>query len=159
MNSSTLQPHKGIIFDTNVVSKFAKVNRLDLLRRMFTAARAGVQLYITPAIQRELEAGVENEVDYLADALQLIDAGHLQVVQPTKADQLFINSLPAKLALGEAEAIALCYRLNLVLISHDRKAINYCNRVGISCIRLTSLLDGMKTAGLLTESEIEEMLA
>lgn len=75
MSSSTSQPHRGVIFDTNVVSKLAKVNRLDLLRRIFTAARAGVQL-------------------------------------------------------------------NLVLISHDRKVINHCNRAGIACIRLTSLLDG-----------------
>lgn len=158
MNSSTLGPHKGAIFDTNVLSKFAKVNRLDLLRQIITAARAGVELYITPAIQHELEAGVENEVDYLAAVLQLVDAGHLQVIHLTDADQLFINSLPAKLAAGEAEAIALCYRLNLALISHDRKAINYCNRVGIACIRLTSLLDRLKTAGLLTETEIAEML-
>ena len=102
--------------------------------------------------------GVRNGATYLQAALQLVTTGDLQVVYPTKADQQFIYSLPAKLAAGEAEAIALCYRLNLVFISHDRKAVNYCERVGIASIKLDVFLNRLQTAGLLMESEIAKML-
>jgi len=60
--------------------------------------------------------------------------------------------------MGEAEAIALCYRMGLVFISHDRKAINYCERIGISSVKFIVLVNRLKTAGLLTEAEIDEML-
>lgn len=102
--------------------------------------------------------GVQNGATYLEAALQLITTGDLQIVYPSKADQQFIYSLPAKLAAGEAEAIALCHRLHLVFISHDRKAINYCERAGIASIKVSVLLNRLQTAGLLTEAEIARML-
>ena len=158
MSSSVSPAHNGVIFDTNVLSLFVRIQRLDLLQQIFAASRTGVHFYITPTIQRELVAGIQNKVSYLADALQLIKTGQLQVIQPIPADQLFINSLPAKLAPGEAEAIALCYRLNLVFISHDRKAVNYCSHIGIPCLSLAALLERMQKANLVTEAEIQRML-
>ncbi len=158
MNSLTSPPHKGIIFDTNVLSLFAKVSRLDLLHQFSATPLSTVALYITPTIQRELEIGLQNGVDYLEDALQLVAAGHLQIITLGEVDRLFMGSLPSKLALGEAEAIALSHRYNMIFITHDRKAINYCKREGIDCIRLTTLLLKLQNAGLLTTSEIERML-
>ncbi len=153
MNSSTSPSHKAVIFDTNVLSLFARVNHLNLLPQYFT-----VSLYITPAIQRELEVGIQNDVFYLKAALKLIRLGHLQVIRPKEVDRQFISNLPAKLASGEAEAIALCHRHNMVFVTYDRKAINYCDRAGISCIPLTDLLAEFQDAGLLTTSEIQRML-
>jgi len=135
----------GVILDTNVISLFAKINRLDLLLKLFAATRRDMQFY-------------QNKVHYLADALQLVNSGQVQLLRLTRADKLVLDSLPAKLGAGEAEAIALCHRLNFVFITHDQKAVNYCNRVGIVCIRLRSLLDRLKAARLLTEADVQKIL-
>ncbi len=153
MNSSISPKRNGFILDTNILSLFAKVNSLNILQQFAT-----LPLYITPVIQQELEAGLKREVHYLADVLQLVKSGRLQVIRPNKADEQFISKLPPKLGLGEAEAIALCQRCNMVFITRDRKAANYCERSGIGFIRLTDLLEQLKIAGLLGASKIEQML-
>ncbi|MEZ4735590.1 MAG: type II toxin-antitoxin system VapC family toxin [Caldilineaceae bacterium] len=158
MTSSASNRPQGVLFDTNVLSLFARVERLPLLLQAFANLHQAKQIYISPTIQQELVRGIQNGAAYLQAALQLVITGDLQTVYPSKADQQFIYSLPAKLAAGEAEAIALCYRLNLVFISHDRKAVNYCERVGIASIKLDVLLNRLRAAGLLTETEIAKML-
>ena len=154
MKSSTAPALKGIILDANVLSLLAKENRLDLLQQYFT-----LPCYITSEIYNELEVGLKNGVLYLKDVLQLIEEGHLETIAPTAAEIQFANSLPAKLGRGEAEAIAICHQQRLAFITHDRKAANYCDQVGIVCIRLKSLLAALQNAGLLTTSEVKRILA
>jgi predicted nucleic acid-binding protein len=158
MNSSASNPPQGVLFDTNVLSHFAKIERLPLLVQAFATLHQAKQLYISSIIYQELTRGHQSGATHLQAALQLVTAGDLQIIYPSKADQQFIYSLPAKLAAGEAEAIALCYRLNLVFISQDRKAINFCERAGIASIKLGILLNRLQTVGLLTEAEITKML-
>lgn len=158
MSSSTSPTHKGVIFDTNVLSLFARVDRLELFQKVFDSAHNQIRFFITPAVHAELATGHKRGVFYLVGPLHLVESGQIQVLYLTKADQLFIGSLPARLAPGEAEAIALCHRLHFVFVTHDRKAINYCERVGIPAIRLGSLLDRLCKAGLLTTDEIDKML-
>jgi len=159
MNSSTSQRSKGVILDTNVLSLFAKIDRLDLLDSLASSAREEIKLYITPALQDELEVGIERGIEYLKDVIMLVKVGKLHILALNHADKLLIESLPTKLNLGEAEAIALCSRLSLAFITHDGKAFNYCKRMGIACTRLTTLLDSLKAVNVLTEAEIDEMLS
>ncbi len=158
MISSTSPQYSGVVFDTNVLSLFARAGRLDLLQTILASARGSNIFFITPAIHNELTAGYGKGVSYLADVLELVNSGQIQISQMLQADQLFIASVPARLAAGEAEAIALCHRLHLVFITHDRKAINYCERVGIPAIRLVSLLGRLEKAGLISRDEVRKML-
>jgi len=149
---------KGFVFDTNVLSIFMKDNRVGLLLQTFAYSHKTNQLYVSPAIKHELEVGLQNGVAYLEKALELIEKGDIQIIHPTEEDKLFMDTLPTKLNAGEAEAIAICHRLDLTFISHDRKAINYCERTGIACINFIILLERLRQENLLTESDIEEML-
>lgn len=56
---STSPIPNNYVFDTNVVTRFARINRLDLLLHLSIG-----HVYITPAIQRELETGLNNGVKY-----------------------------------------------------------------------------------------------
>jgi len=98
--------------------------------------------------------GFRNGAVYISNCLARIDTGDLQVLQPTDADRDFGHNLPPKLGAGEVEAIALCRRLNLVFVSHDRKATNYCERAGIQSIKLVALVERLRRAELLTEYEV-----
>ena len=144
----------GYILDTNVLSLFAKIERLDLLLQLMAAP-----LYVTPIIEFELETGLDHGVEYLANALHLIRTNRLQIIPLNEIDRQFMRALASKLADGEAEAIALCRRLGLTLISHDRKALNYCIQEGINALRLTALVDELQNTGLLTETEIQTMFS
>lgn len=154
MADSTSRNPSGYVLDTNVLSLFAKIGRLNLLQQIAT-----VPLFVTPAIQDELKTGVANGVSYLADALKLIDSEVIELLTISPVDLQYMENLPAKLASGEAEAIASCYRDSLTLISHDRKAINYCEREKIDYIPLIDLAEVLHQAGQLTDDEIDEMFA
>ena len=67
MPASTSLKLNGYVLDTNVLSLFARINRLDLLLQFTT-----VPLYLTPTIQLELETGLDNGVEYLANVLYLV---------------------------------------------------------------------------------------
>lgn len=151
---STSPVPNSYVLDTNVLSRFARINRLDLLLQLSIG-----RVYITPAIQRELEAGLDNGVSYLADAVQLIRTGQLPVLPLSQIDRQFMRALPNKLGDGESEAIALCRRANLIFLSHDSRAIEYCKHEGINSIRLMNLVAQLKKAGLLTDAEIQIMLS
>ncbi len=157
MNSSASKQNKGILFDTNVLSLLARINRLELLFQTFADAYTANQFYVSPTIRLELQAGLRNGAIYIEKPLYHIDTGDIQVVHLTDADRLFVHALPEKLGAGEAEAIALCNRLRLIFISHDRKAINYCVRVGIPSIKFVVLVERLRQASLLSEAEINEM--
>jgi predicted nucleic acid-binding protein len=154
MLDSTSPLLEGYVLDTNVLSKLAKANQLNLLHQLTT-----VPLYITPHIQQELEVGLKHGVSYLLKALQLVDTGELELISPTSAERGGIKKWPAKLGLGEIEAIALCRKRNLVFISHDSRAIKYGEWLGVGCLPLTDLLEEFANAGLLTTSDVASILA
>lgn len=141
----------GYLVDTNVLSLLARAGQLGLLRYIT------VPLYITPTIKQELVIGIQRGVDYLNNALTLSENNTLQTLTPTEIDGQLVKRFPNKLGQGEAEAIAICRRLGMVFITHDRKAINYCDRIGVDCIPLTDLLEEFESAGVLTMTEIAAM--
>jgi len=82
----------------------------------------------------------------------------LQILSITGEDREYIASLPRKLGLGEAERIALCRRLDMVFVTHDRKAANFCDRAGVRCVHFRTLVDGLQRRGPLTPEEARQAL-
>ena len=140
----------GIVLDTNVLSLLAAADKLDLIQRL-----AKQPLYVTTAIERELRVGVEKNVSKLQTALDLLLSGQIQVLAPSETEQALMATFPNKLAAGELEAIAICQQRHMTFITRDRKAANYCDRIGIPCIRLKVLLEQFQQSGLLTPSEVD----
>ena len=81
------------------------------------------------------------------------------MLQLTSIEKVRQARLPPKLGRGEAEAIAICRQRNMIFITHDRKAANYCLRESIGCIRLTDFLNQLLLAGLLSQMELDNILA
>lgn len=154
MPSSTSAVTNGLVLDTNVLSSFAVANKLPLLQTITTEP-----LYITPYIIEELYVGIDKGVSALTAVLTLVTVAQINVLQLTDTEKAMQLHLPKKLAQGEAEAIAVCRQRNLVFITHDRKAANYCDHEGIPCIRLKELLRQLVLAGLLSQGEMDSMSA
>jgi predicted nucleic acid-binding protein len=154
MPSSTSAATNGLVLDTNVLSSFSVANKLPLLQTITMAP-----LYITPYIVEELQAGIDKGVSTLTAVLTLITTAQISILQLTETERAMQLHLPKKLAQGEAEAIAVCRQCNMLFITHDRKAANYCDHEGIPCIRLKDLLFQLVLAGLLSQEEMGSMLA
>lgn len=75
-----------------------------------------------------------------------------------REDRDYIASLPRRLGLGEAEGIALCRRLDMVFVTHDRKAANFCDRAGVRCLHFRTLVDALQKQRLLTSEQARQVL-
>ena len=99
-----------IIFDTDILSIFAKVNRLDLLKNLFSV------IYITPMIREELfiplEYGYRFPLKILSNSVVII---------PNEQEFDIYAKLRLKLGKGEAEAISIAKNRKLLLRSMERR--------------------------------------
>lgn len=145
---------RAVLLDANVLSRLARIHCLDILVKALPGNR-----YVTPAIYREVEAGVAAGVTYLNDVLSSIAQGEIHVLELEDDDDSYAASLPPKLGAGEAEGIALCHRLGLVFITHDRKAANFCDRSGVRCLHFRVLVEYLQKRDWLTPGQAQKALA
>lgn len=153
MRSSPESGRRAVLLDANVLSRLARVGRIDILSLAFPGG-----CYLAPAIYAEIQAGIEANVMYLQSVLDLMAQGRLRVLQVEREDREYIASLPPKLGLGEAEGVALCHRLGLVFVTHDRQAANFCNRAGVRCLRFRTLVAALQQRRLLTPEQARQAL-
>ncbi len=153
MRSSPEPGPRAVLLDANVLSRLARAERLDVIRLAFAGQRC-----LAPSIAQEIEAGIEAGVAYLEKVRALIQDGDLRVLPVSEGDRRYMASLPRKLGAGEAEGIALCHRLNMVFVTHDRKAANFCDRAGVSCLRFRTLVEALQKRGVLTAGQARQAL-
>jgi predicted nucleic acid-binding protein len=154
MTSSVETTQQAVLLDANVLSRLAHIGKADLL-----PATLPNRCTISPTIYRELEAGINSGAPYLQAVTALVQRGEIRVLDLEDEDQELVASVPRKLARGEAEGIALCKRLDMVFVTHDRKAANYCERAGVTCLHFSILIGALHKRGLLTDTEAKQALA
>ncbi|MFZ2358684.1 MAG: hypothetical protein WA040_05010 [Anaerolineae bacterium] len=154
MTSSANVQKRSVLLDANVLSRLALIGKANLL-----AVALPERCTTAPAIRHEVEAGIDAGIAYLRPIIELIRQGTLRVLELEPGDLEFVASVPRKLARGEAEGIALCKRLDMVFITHDRKAANYCERAGVTCLHFSTLVEALYKRGLLTDAEAKQALA
>ncbi len=118
------------IANTTVLSNFAAIEYLDMLRVIFP------QLYISTDVYAELEDGVLAGYTYLAEIAQ-----HVQVFNPngwitltgpiSPAEFAQIAALPVYLHRGEASSIALAAQRDWLFLTDDRTARTIARRQGV----------------------------
>jgi predicted nucleic acid-binding protein len=113
-----------VISDTNVLSSFAAAEALSLLQQLFAQA----QIAVPPGVHQELQAGLERGKAHLDVVLQAIASGQILVLALSLEEMQQLAAFPARLNLGEREAIALTVTRRATLLSNDRRAINYCRQ-------------------------------
>lgn len=153
MKSSPEPGRRAVLLDANVLSRLARVHQTDVLPEVFPGG-----CYLAPAIYHEVEAGLEAGVAYLEAVIALVGRGRLRILSIEEEDRDYIASLPRKLGLGEAEGITLCRRLDMVFVTHDREAANFCDRAGVRCLHFRTLVDALQKRGLLTPEQARQAL-
>jgi predicted nucleic acid-binding protein len=120
----------SVISNTTVISNFASINQLDLLRRLFGA------LYISTEVYEEIRIGLEEGYQFYAGIDQMIHPfvhdGWIRLT--SMADQAEIalyGELPSRLHRGEASRLVIARHRGWMLLTDDRAARDEGNRLGI----------------------------
>lgn len=142
-----------ILVDNNILSTFAKVGRLALLFQVTAEV-----LYISPNVHHELQQGLQAGHTVLQTVFDLIVSGKLRVVSLTEEDQQQMAQIPFTSAKGEADSLAYCLGHKALFVTDDRRAYRRCVQLGVTCIRLATLLRSLWVSGVLTKGEVRELI-
>jgi predicted nucleic acid-binding protein len=142
------------VSDTNILSSFLGVGRLDLL----LAALDTDHVVVPPRVLDELETGVLR--GYLPDdALQnALAYGAIRTMAVEAIDQQRIQLMPAAFGYGEQQAVALALRLSVPLLSNDRRVVTYCRAQGVLCLDLPTLLRLIWRSGTASQDEVQALM-
>ncbi|HEY77208.1 MAG TPA: hypothetical protein G4O00_13710 [Thermoflexia bacterium] len=138
-----------VILDTDFLSAFLKIERLDLVRDLF---RVEV-VWIPPAVHREIA-----QTDLLT---RLVDTEWLEVVAP---DANLLSDLTQReafqgLGAGEQECIALALRHpDAMLLTNDNKARQVAAQQGLAVVNIPAFLLACKRAGMADRASLEAIV-
>lgn len=143
-----------IIADTNILSTFARIGRLDLL---FAVAETEV-LYLPPAVIREIEIGLRRGRGFLQPIVDELTGGGFKPLDLTAEENTLASTLPPSLNSGERECIALCAKRSGKLLTNDKRARNYCQANRIPCLDLKLILRRLWQANHSTKPEVLNLI-
>ncbi|MGH9803042.1 MAG: PIN domain-containing protein [Blastocatellia bacterium] len=145
-----------IVADTNILSTFARIQRLDLL---FTVAETD-ELFLTPSVVSEIKVGLRKGLAFLQPIVDgLSGEAGFSVLDLTDDERNLAGTLPTSLNAGERECIAICAeRSGGKLFTNDKRARNYCQANRIPCLDLKLILRRLWQAGHCTKDEVRSLI-
>ena len=139
---------KVVIPDTDVASVFAKIKRLELLKRLFSKHR----IVITPEIYEELVTSLDYGYTFPLDIFR-----YFEVLYPSKEENVEYQRLlieKRRLGKGELEAISICKHRGYVFSSIEGAALKFAEEDGVETIWLHSILRSLREPGLQSKDEV-----
>ena len=120
----------SIISNTTVISNFASIGQLDLLRQLFGSLAISTEVY------HEIEVGLEEGYRFYEGFNQVIslfsNSGWIELTSMADDQELrFFHEMPARLHRGESSCLAIAHHRNWLLLTDDRDARREAMRQGI----------------------------
>lgn len=146
-----------VIANTTIISNFASVGRLDLLRGVLD------EVYISTDVFAEIQDGfAEGNLFYRGieqNISPLAPDGWLQLTSlHGDAELQLFARLPAGLHRGEASSLAIAGQRNWVFLTDDAKARSTAHALGIAISGTLGLLLKATQAELITAEEADGLL-
>jgi len=138
-----------VIANTTIISNFASVGRLDILKDLLG------QLYITTEVYAEIQDGLAEGYDFYigieSHMYPLASDGWLHLTSLEGEEELRIFShMPAALHRGEASCLAVAVRRGMAFLTDDARARSVARELQV-------VVSG--TLGILVRSVTEEHLS
>jgi predicted nucleic acid-binding protein len=139
----------AIVIDTDFLSSFLKIERLDLVKTFFQVE----SLLVPTAVYRELA------VTDLLPALTALDWIQVREVDRARLTELAGNSEFSALGAGEQEAIALASLLtDSALLMSDRRAGHHARNLGVNVVNIPAFLLAYRNSGEASVEMIQELI-
>ena len=125
-----------ILLDTNIISTFAKIGKMGLLYKVFNAPK----FFISPNVHSEILKASSKGYSFADKVLELMHSKKLEIIPLSNRESEAIGRLPISLSSGERDSIIICKERKWVLLTNERKVINYCKKHGIAYFDLLDIL-------------------
>lgn len=138
------------IADTDILSTFGKIGRIDLLRLLFQ------KIHVAPAVYRELLRAEQVGFIWAADVKQGIELLPLTESENREVGQLF--TLYPQLGSGEVESFVLARAHHLLCLTNDRRAKEVGKELGLAYLDLEEILWALKARRILTIEALAQLI-
>ncbi|MCP4667286.1 MAG: hypothetical protein GY849_13070 [Deltaproteobacteria bacterium] len=139
-----------VVFDTDILSMFAKVDAIDLLKLIF-----GGNVIMTPKIRDEISVPMEYGYSFPLKVIPAIKTVPLSNQALDEHEKLQDN---LSLGKGELEAIAYCKAENSLFATNDTKAREFAKREGVTVISLQAILKALWRKKIKSKEEVKLIL-
>lgn len=120
----------SVIANTTVISNFASIDQLVLLRQLFMTLHLSTQVY--EEIQRGLDEGYQFYAGIDQQIAPFVPNGWLRLISLASDQELQLyGALPSRLHRGEASCIALAKHRGWTFLTDDRAARTEAARLSI----------------------------
>lgn len=136
------------VFDTDILSTFAKIDRLELLQKVF----GDNKLLIPNAVVKDLKNAKLNTISEVTD-LTILKNINLNKEEKQYCEKINYHRV---LGRGETECIAVCKLRNGCFVSNDKKAIKTAEELNIRVLDLETILFSLKE--ILNKEELKIVL-
>jgi hypothetical protein len=118
------------ISNTTVISNFAAIGQLDVLRRLFE------RLSISTEVYEEIQAGLEEGYEFYTGVEQVVrplfEEGWIELTtMSSEAELRLFGAVPSRLHKGEASSIAIAKERGWLFLSDDAAARKYARALGV----------------------------
>lgn len=140
----------NVVFDTGFISSLFKINRLNLVKRLFNVKTAS----IPNAVLMEL-----TQSRFFKDFLSIVAPNYSSIVD----DRWIIveDSKPIEdvyIGMGERETILLALSRDAVLLIDDQAAKEKAVEMGVKAFDLNMFLQACKEKGLIPQGEMKTII-
>jgi len=140
-----------VILDSDIISMFAKADKIDILRRFFKN-----EIYITPKIRDEIMVPKEYGYEFPDRIISKVDTFPVDKDVLNEYEKYYDNT---DLGKGELEAISLCKIKNHLFCTNDSKARKFAKEEGVNVISLQAVLKALWKSETLQKEEVEKLLS
>lgn len=139
-----------IVFDTDILSMFAKIDAIDLLKRLFDD-----KIVMTPKIRDEIYVPFEYGYNFPFKVFSKIATVPLANLALKEYERLQEKLTIGK---GELEAIAYCKTERCIFATNDIKARKFAKSEGVSVISLQAILKALWKKKIKSREEVKQIL-
>jgi predicted nucleic acid-binding protein len=120
----------SVIANTTIISNFASIGQLSVLKQLFSA------VYITVEVYQEIQSGLEEGYQFYSGIDQNIypfaSQGWIHLISMRDdEDLLLFNQLPSTLQRGEASCLAIAHNRNWLFLTDDKAARKSATNLGV----------------------------
>lgn len=139
-----------VVADTDILSTFAKVNKVEMLQRLFSKST----ILLTPNVSKEIKKGVKLGIINFPRPARFarikLDLSEKRLVREIREKR--------KLSLGDAECIAVAKYRNCLLITNDRDTEIEADSLSVSHINLPLLLRQLWKSNIMPKQQVVELV-
>ena len=141
------------LLDTDILSTFTKIGRLDLLLDLFGEGKVAV----TENVISEINMVVETGLNIHEQVINLIEKGRIGIISTTRDDYTLMEKLPDFMGAGERDSFAVCINKKFVLVTDDRKVIKLSRKMNVEVISLHMILRALWVLKVCSKDDVREI--